>query len=113
MLILSLVACKKTQVIPTPPQPTETNDGTTILKPNISSWKIKQLPNFSSGYYYIQGPLSEFPSYVYIDSNTSKELINPLTISSVLAWYDPNNVELTGNFIYRWNNDKFYLFLLF
>ena len=90
--------------IPTQPIPTETNDGSTILKPNISSWKIKQLPNFISGYYYIQGPLAETPTYVYVDSTTNKDLINPLTISGVLAWYDPNNIELTGNFIYRWMN---------
>lgn len=90
--------------IPIPPQPTEINDGLTILKPNISSLKIKQLPNLNSGYYYIQGPLAEFPSYVYVDSTTNKDLIDPLTIKNILAWYDPNNIELAGNFVYRWLN---------
>ena len=91
--------------IPLPPQPTETNDGTLITKANISSFKLKQLPNLKNGFYYIQGPLTDKPILTNIDFTSPKELVNPLTINNLVAWFDPNIIQYDINYnVINWQN---------
>jgi hypothetical protein len=91
--------------IPIPPQPSETNDGTLAIKANISSLKLKQLPNLKNGFYYIQGPLTETPVLTNVDFTTPKDLVDPLSIKSLLAWYDPNIIQHDNNYnVINWQN---------